>query len=336
MTEPITQTHNDGNTETIDLDREEFARAVLMGLTSEPMYLPSRFFYDDRGSVLFQKITFLEEYYLTGAEQEILDQKAKDILLHISGRDENIKLIELGAGDGHKTRTLISALEAKKHNFTYIPVDISSGAMETLQTAMKESHPGVVTHPITAEYDKALNYIRTNIKGRKFLLFLGSNLGNFTVEDARRFLSNVWHSLDDGDFLLLGLDLVKDPTVLISAYNDSGGITEEFNLNLLDRINRELDGDFRRDRFLHHPLYNPITQSMESYLVARESHDVYIGYLNRKFHFYSYEAIRTERSQKYTIETIHRLAQTTGYIVCEDFFDSGNRFVNTLWQVQKS
>ncbi len=315
--------------------RRTFALDVLEGLSQKPKRIAPVYLYDEIGSMLFQQITTLEEYYLTQCEQEILTLHMEEIYKSLSRQSFN--LIELGAGDGRKTVLLIDHFIKKSLDFEYITLDISPESINGLSLMLEEMfRPArLKVTGIIAEYFDGLKWLAERSSSRNLILFLGSNIGNFEYAKAQKFLRHLWDCLKPDDQLLIGFDLKKDIEVLNRAYNDSGGITREFNMNLLDRINRELGGDFDRGKFQYYSGYDVTTGAVESYLVSTERQEVFIRNLNKIFLFDAWEPIHTESSYKYLESEIACLAAETGFQVEKDFFDSNRYFVDSLWRVQK-
>jgi dimethylhistidine N-methyltransferase len=310
-----------------------FALDVLVGLSETPKRLSSRYFYDDYGSELFQKIMDLPEYYLTKCELDIFKRHRKKIADLVKYKSFN--LIELGAGDGRKTSILLDYFLKHKFDFSYIPIDISEGAMKHLMDNLNQQFPQLRSDGIVAEYFAGLKWLRKLTDRLNLVLFLGSNLGNFNGSQSRVFLRNLWNTLNDGDYLITGFDLKKDINLMRRAYNDSQGITGEFNLNLLRRINRDLGGNFDLEKFNHYASYDVFTGAMESYMVSLEKQVVYIDTLNQAFDFEAWEPIHTEYSYKYLESDIADLAEATGFQIEIQLFDSKKYFVDSVWQVQK-
>ena len=309
---------------------QELGHDVLVGLSSNPKRLPSRLIYDDRGSVLFQQIMGLPEYYPTRCEEQILRRYAREILESLDGRPFNI--VDLGAGDGKKTLILVEEALRLKLDFRFVPIDISEGAIKGLVTKVAELHPDVGVRGIVAEYTAGVRWLASRDDGRSNLvLFLGSNIGNFDRANARGFLSRLWAAMHVNDRLLIGFDLKKDIDRLIAAYNDAAGITAEFNLNLLDRINRELGGDFDRGRWRHFGTYNVFSGAMESYLVSMEHQTVHVHQLERLFTFEAWEPIHTEYSYKYLTTDMDSLAADSGFRVESRFLDDQGWFSDDVW-----
>ena len=316
-----------------DAQKEQFAFDVLMGFSAPSKFLPSKYFYDAKGSRLFEQITELEEYYPTRCEFEILNQAGGEIADYM--QDQPFEMVELGAGDGRKTKVLLSRILEKIDQFSYIPIDISETAMADLIGSLKQSHPGLSTHGIVGDYFASIRHLESTSDSRKMVLLLGSNIGNFDFASAKRFLHSIWKCLNHNDLLLIGFDLKKDIEVLTRAYNDQHGVTREFNLNVLNRINQELAGNFDTSLFTHHGIYNPRHGAMESYLVSLEHQEVHIGALEKTFEFKAYEAIHLEVSHKYLLSDIQQMANETGFTVLQNWHDSNHYFVDTLWQVNK-
>ncbi len=313
----------------------EMALSVLEGLSSRPKSLPSLLFYDDKGSELFKKIMQLDEYYPTRCEAEILQKYSQDITSFVSG--EKFNLVELGCGDGAKTILLLNTLLKEKREFNYVPLDISKAAVEFLLGNLEKEYGPIPFDVLglVAEYFQGLGWLTENASERNMVLFLGSNIGNFNRPTALRFLRHLWHSLNDGDLVLIGFDLKKDLDVLYDAYNDKEGITKEFNFNVLDRINDLLKGNFKRENFQHQGLYNIQTGAMESYLISQCQHTVTIDEVGKSFKFEAWEAIHMEYSYKYLQSDIDSLASSTGFKILKNYTDSNGYFVDSLWTVCK-
>jgi L-histidine N-alpha-methyltransferase len=313
-----------------------FADDVIAGLSMMPKSIPSKYFYDATGSRLFQQIMELPEYYLTRCELEILRTHGRRIAALISRRP--FRLIELGVGDGLKTDVLLRRSLEASADFEFVPIDICAETVRGVTTSFRRLLPelGPRIQGIVAEYLDGLARLDHNDSRRNVVMLLGSNIGNFAPDDARRFLEAVRDALNPGDYLLIGFDLKKSISLLWRAYNDSQGVTREFNFNLLDRINRELAGNFIRSQFLHYAPYNPRVGCMESWLVSRVEQSVRLDAVDREFHFDAWEGIAVERSHKYTLGEIEALAATAGYLVDEHFLDRHRYFADSLWRVEPS
>jgi dimethylhistidine N-methyltransferase len=319
--------------EKITNEAQEFAQDVLLGLSQEHKELSSKWLYDAEGSRLFEKIMELEEYYPTNCEFEILKEEKGEFAELF--KNEEFQLIELGAGDGRKTKILLEYLLKENLKFKYVPVDISEGAMKTLTKRLQKSLPRLKLKGIVAEYFDALKWIEASTHERNVILFMGGNIGNFTRDQAKDFLRSLWNVLNHGDFVIIGMDLKKDPNAMLHAYSDSEGITAQFNLNLLKRINRELGGNFDIKKFQHYANYNAFLGTMESYIVSREVQDVFVEKLQKSFHFDAWEAIHTEYSFKYSDSDIEKMAGETGFSIVKNLYDSKKYFVDSVWRVEK-
>jgi L-histidine Nalpha-methyltransferase len=311
----------------------EFALDVLHGLSETRKRLSSKYFYDNEGSNLFQKLTTLDEYYPTECEREILEHN-KSFISSLLNRDE-FNLIELGAGDGHKTKILIQQLIEDGNAFNYIPVDISESAMKDLTESMRSEFENIEIKGIVAEYFESINWLTKISEKHNVVLFMGSNIGNFTAADSRTFLRELWNVLNPDDLVIIGFDLKKDIDIMHRAYNDSKGITRDFNLNLLHRINNELGGNFDVSKFRHYSTYDVFSGAMESYLVSLERQTVYIRELSQTFEFDPYEPVHTEYSYKYLESDIEELASNTGFKIIHRLYDSKHWFTNSIWSVEK-
>lgn len=309
-----------------------FALDIKTGLNQSPKTLPSRYFYDEVGDELFQKIMDLDEYYLTRAEFEIFVRQKTEILKAFLGEEDQFRLIELGAGDGTKTKVLLAHFTNEQVPFTYSPIDISGNVLEQLEEDLKEDIPSLTVKPIVGEYFKALEALNTDNTSKEVVLFLGSNIGNFNRRSGIDFLSHVGDNLSKGDMLLIGFDLMKDPKKILSAYNDKEGVTKAFNLNLLSRINKELGANFNTEDFDHFPTYDPLTGETKSHIISKKKQEVYIEAIDEQVSFDAWEAIHTEVSQKYSPQMITEYAKEAGFRIVNSFTDSNHYFVDSLWE----
>lgn len=304
-----------------------FEEEILEGLRARNKFLSSKYFYDVRGDELFQQIMQLDEYYLTRKEHEIFTNHKERILESIDD-GAPFRIIELGAGDGSKTKILLKHFLDKEIDFTYTPVDISGNVLEILEASMKAEMPDLKIETYQGDYFDALAEISTGSE-KDIVFFLGSTLGNFTEEEAVGFMSKLRSFLKQDDQLFLGIDLKKDPSMILNAYNDAQGVTREFNLNLLDRINEELGGSFDKNQFQHYPYYNPHTGECRSYLISKIEQDVMVA--SHKIHFRAWEAIFMEISKKYDQLQLGELAEKSGFSPLKAFHDEEKWFANLLW-----
>lgn len=314
----------------------DFAYDVLVGLSERPKRIPSKYFYDDEGSRLFQRIMNLPEYYLTDCELEVLRRYA-DAMVSPLANSGPFNLVDLGAGDGKKTMVVLEHLRNIGADFTFVPIDISEGAMRELVTRLRAALPDVRVEGLVCEYADGVHYLgREHGDRRNLVLFLGSNVGNFTLVQARAFLRRLWSVLRHGDYAMIGFDLKKDIEILLAAYDDDEGTTAAFNLNLLRRMNRELGATFDVGAFRHYATYNVFSGAMESYLVSLEPQTVRIEALEQTFTFDAWEPIHTEYSYKYLRTDIDALARDTGFEVEAHFEDERGWFVDAMWRVVKT
>jgi dimethylhistidine N-methyltransferase len=304
------------------------AADVKAGLTQSPKRLSCRYFYDHEGSLLFEAICDLPEYYLTRAEREILLERAADIAARFPPA---INLVELGSGSAAKTRILIEAFLRRHGTLCYVPVDISRKMLEESSLALLDEYPALKIIAISGEYHDGLRQLNAVVDGPKLILWLGSNVGNFERAEAAVFLGQVRDTMSASDRLLVGIDLRKDKTVLEAAYDDSQGITAQFNLNLLVRINRELGGHFDLNAFEHRAVYNEEIGRIEMYLVSTRAQRVSIDRLGLKISFDADELVHTENSYKYSLAEIAALANASGLHIEHQWLDGASRFsVNLL------
>lgn len=307
-----------------------FAKDIVEGLTSEEKHLPSKYFYDDNGSRIFQEIMKMPEYYPTDSEFEILSLQAKQIVEQLQF-DQAFNIIELGAGDGFKTFKLLEYLDAAKIDFDYMPIDISQEANDLLQAKLKQRLPNLSVHPKTGDYFKELKKIGKQDRPN-LLLFLGGNIGNYLDDDAEALLLLFNKYMHAGDKLLIGIDLQKNPLTIFKAYFDAAGISKRFNLNLLIRINRELNADFKIDDFDFYCHYDPMSGDVKSYLLSLKAQTVQLKALDLSIDFKQNELIWTELSKKYTIPQIEALAKQTNFKAIHHFLDCKHYFTDSLWQ----
>lgn len=305
------------------------AEAVEKGFGNTPKSLPSWLFYDETGDKLFQEIMRMPEYYPTCCEYDILQRYKDDLLKYFSRFTESFRLIELGAGDGLKTEILLKHFTVHQADFTYLPIDISANALDQLSLRLKTILPELRIHPVNKAYDEALKSLRDQTE-KKIILFLGANIGNFTIPEASQFLKRMALPLSGDDMLMIGFDLKKDPRVIQEAYNDPRGLTQRFNLNLLARLNRELGAEFILGNFSHYPFYDPETGATKSYLISMKDQSVHIEALERSIHFNLWEPIQTEISQKYDVAMIEKILSSAGLQIIEFFYDSRQYFCDVL------
>ncbi len=306
-----------------------FAEDVRAGLTARPKVLYPKYFYDELGSRLFEAITALPEYYPTRAEAEILRVYGGEIAESLAGP---VRLVELGSGDGQKTRLLIEALLARQGGLEYLPVDISESAVEVSAKGLLAAYPALRVTAYVGEYQQALRAIQPGSpsSGRTLVLFLGSTLGNLDPKERPALLRDVRGLLTPGDAFLLGVDLKKSEDVLIPAYDDSLGVTAAFNLNLLGRINRELGGEFDLAAFRHRAVYNREAGRIEMHLVSRRAQTVAIRSLGIEASFEEGETIHTESSYKFDLDQVAALGRETGFSLRRTWTDSEGRFASNL------
>lgn len=308
----------------------QFYRDIVAGLQSTPKHLSSKYFYDANGDKLFQELMNCDEYYPTKCELEIFTRQTAEICQAMIGEGDAFDLIELGAGDAMKSSHLLKYLLDAGIDFTYLPIDISDNVISYLNITLPGKLPGLKMKGLNGEYFDMLKKAASLSKRRKVVMFLGSNIGNMPVTEAENFCRELRSHLSQDDMLLIGVDLKKDPKTILAAYNDKGGITRRFNLNLLERINRELNADFDLSKFEHYPVYDPETGSCKSYLISRGDQQVKINNKD-SIHFAKDEYIYMEISQKYTVMQTNQMAKNTGFKAEKIFFDSKKWFIDAIW-----
>ncbi|UCE95066.1 MAG: L-histidine N(alpha)-methyltransferase [Flavobacteriaceae bacterium] len=309
---------------------EQFKKDVVNGLGQTPKSIPSKYFYDALGDALFIKIMNMPEYYPTKAELEIFREKNDEMIQALSmEKDVFFELIELGAGNGTKTKHLLNNLLQKGYDFSYLPIDISSTALDDLEYKLEHEFPGLDVRKMHGDYFNVLETLKTN-NHPKVILFLGSNIGNLTDENSAKFIYQIGANLKPNDKLILGVDLIKSEDLVRPAYDDPHGITKDFNLNLLTRINKELGGRFDVSKFDHVPEYYMNEGIARSYLVSSTDQEIRIEGLDRSFSFEKGERIQTEISRKYNDEIMKNILRETDFRIVSKLTDQKGYFADFI------
>ena len=306
--------------------RNTLTQELSSSLNQKQKSIHPKFFYDKKGSQLFEEICKLPEYYLTRTEISVLTQLYDKLPLHLNGE---FRLVELGSGSSKKTRILISILERLQKHIEYFPIDISNILKDSTKTLLDDYENLHITG-IIDNYESGLKFIKNYDNKKNIIMFLGSSFGNFDYEHGLGFLHKINSSMKNDDLFLIGLDLVKDGTVLERAYNDSQGITARFNLNVLSRINSELDGNFNINKFAHHMFYNENQSRVEIYLRSLENQTVNIPKAGMVLQIKQDELIHTENSHKYTVPKIKEIFSVTGFKIKDIWFDEKQYFCLVL------
>ena len=299
-----------------------FVDELSSSLNQKQKSIHPKFFYNKKGSELFEKICKLPEYYLTRTEISILTQLRDKLPAYMN---EEFRLVELGSGSSHKTRILISILEKLHEQIEYFPIDISNILKESTATLLND-YKNLHMTGIIDNYESGLDFLKNYDNKKNLIVFLGSSFGNFDYKPALKFLDKINSSMKDDDLFLIGLDLAKDKNALERAYNDSHGITAQFNLNVLSRINSELDSNFNVDKFAHHVVYNENENRVEIYLRSLENQIVDITKAGISLKIKNDELIHTENSHKYTIPKIKEMFSSTGFRIRDMWFDEKQYF----------
>ncbi len=309
---------------------DQFYQDVITGLQSNPKRLNSKYFYDAVGDKLFQDLMNCAEYYPTNCELEIFSKQTAQLADAMIADGSPFDLIELGAGDATKSSYLLKYLLEQNADFTYLPIDISDNIISYLNITLPVVLPGLQITGLNGDYFDMLKKANETSDRRKVVMFLGSNVGNMPIDIATEFCGEVRNHLSPGDRMLIGIDLKKEPKTVLAAYNDKGGITKRFNLNLLERINRELNADFDLNQFEHYPTYDPETGACKSYLISKIEQAVKING-RESIHFLKDEYIFMEISQKYTVAQTDQMAAAAGFKRAGHFFDSKHWFLDAVW-----
>lgn len=312
---------------------ENFAKDVLEGLTSSTKYLKSCYLYNQLGDSLFQEKMAMSEYYLTSCEYEIFLKHKDDIMNIFSEGSENFNLIELGAGDGHKTKIILENHVKNHKNLTYIPIDISQNILTELKGNLSFMLPDLNVIPIVGDYIGGLKTLaESEEKCKKVVIFIGSNIGNFLPSDSELFLQDVASCLNIGDIILIGFDMKKSPQVIKDAY--TLGPNEKFYKNILERINEELEGNFDLANFEHYFSYNPINGLGETFLISKKAQSVKIVSIDTEIFLNAWEPIHISVHRKYDDHDIQELAEKTGFEIIHSFYDNQKYFSNSIWRLK--
>ena len=290
---------------TVHRSRQQMLLDVRQGLTAMPKQLSPKYFYDERGSELFEEITQLPEYYLTRAERLLLEKKIPEIVASV----RPCSLVELGAGSATKTRIILDAMRESGCAECYVPIDVSKDFLEATALQMQADYPTVRITPVVSDITEPFSL--PPVASPTLVAFLGSTIGNFPREEAVRLLSHIARAMGPSDRFMLGADLVKDPAVINRAYNDSRGVTAAFNLNVLERLNRELGADFPVKEFEHRAFYSNEHRRIEMHLVASRARTVIIPEIG-EIGFKEGETIRTELSYKYDRASLEDILRASG------------------------
>jgi len=303
-----------------------FAEEISSSLIGNSKFISPKFFYDKKGSDLFENICTLSEYYPTRTEIDIL--KNLSIELH-SYLDETFRLVELGSGASVKTRLILDIFTSLQDTTEYFPIDISEILTESSEQLLKD-YDGLHITGIIDTYEGGLEFLKNYDDKKNLIIFLGSSFGNFSPNAGCEFLKKINSTMKSGDLFLIGLDLIKDKQILESAYNDSLGVTAQFNLNVLSRINDELDADFNLDNFLHYSIYNKEDQRIEMYLKSLVRQSIIISKSNLLLNLEKNELIHTESSHKFSLDQIRELLESVGFKIKHVWLDDKKYFSLTL------
>lgn len=311
-----------------DYDGLDEGLDVIEGLSNSPKTLPCRYFYDERGSLLFERICQLPEYYVTRTEQAVLASCAEEIA-RLTGACE---LVELGSGSSGKSRWLLDAYNQLDSPLFYCPIDVSAGMLKSSALDLLREYPKLQVCGVAGTYEAALSQLSASEFVPRMLIFLGSKLGNLSPHAGDRFLSHIKYNLQPGEFFLLGVDLQKSPEIIEAAYNDTQGVTAAFNLNILRHINRRFDGNFPVDQFTHFAFYNQVAEQIEMYLRCWQSGIVRLDSLNLSVPIQAGETIRTEIYRKFYLPSLISNLKQQGFQSVRVWTDPQNWFALLLCQ----
>jgi len=305
---------------------KSFADEISFSLNQHSKFINPKFFYDKKGSELFEKICELPEYYPTKTEINILKKLKGELPLYLDG---SFRLVELGSGSSVKTRLILDILNQVQDKIEYFPIDISEILTES-STLLQRDYKDLHITGIIDTYEGGLEFLKNYDDKKNLIVFLGSSFGNFTSDEGKEFLEKINSTMKDDDLFLIGLDLVKNKIILENAYNDSQGVTAKFNLNVLSRINDELDADFNLNNFTHCAIYNENDQRIEMYLKSLITQSVIISKANVSLTLKKNELIHTEHSHKYKLSQIRELMRQTGFDIKNTWLDENNHFAMSL------
>lgn len=309
------------------VERDDIADLVA-GLKRSPKFIPARYFYDRKGSQLFEQICKLPEYYPTRTEASILQQYAAEII----EQTQVDELVELGSGSSTKTRFLLDAYRSKNKPLYYTPVDVSGSMLEATAEQLLKEYPQLKIQGTVATYDLALEQLSTYSLGKRLIIFLGSSIGNFSPDECDRFIERVTAALNPGDYFLLGIDLQKPTAILEAAYNDEQQVTAAFNLNMLEHLNNRFEANFNLDLFKHKAIYNTDLNQIEMYLISQEQQSVNLDSLNLNIQLEEEEAILTEISRKFNLQHMKKYLKSNGLNLVNAYTDSQQWFGLVLCQ----
>lgn len=315
---------------TLSVQQKLDASDVIKGLTQTPKSLPARYFYDDYGSMLFEQICELPEYYLTRTETAILQQYASAIA-QITGACE---LVELGSGSSTKTRILLDAYNCLSYPLRYVPIDVSAGILESSAKLLLADYPSLQVQALVSTYELALKQLKPSQLDSRVICFIGSSLGNLNPQECQVFFSQITAALAPGEYFLLGVDLHKSKDLLEAAYNDSQGVTAAFNLNMLKHLNHRFDSNFDLTQFKHQAFYNETQQQIEMHLRSLQSQTVELRALNLTINLDLNETILTEISRKFDLNNLKKDLQAQGLKPLNVWTDVNKWFGLLLCQMQ--
>lgn len=308
-----------------------FLKHVKKGLKQKPKKLSSRYFYDARGDEFFREIMQLDEYYLPEYELDIIKNKSANVAKDISKEIDKLHVIELGAGDGTKTKFLLEAFTPFFKKLSFTALDISNNVLKINEREIKNHLPNIEYHFKAGNYFNTYNEIKNKEDEGKLILFLGANIGNFLLEESIDFFNFIKKELTHKDYFLVAFDLVKHPKKILKAYDDNSGITKKFNLNLLHRINSELGANIDVSKFDHYASYNPETGDTKSYIISLEKQTIELKD-KTVFHFDAFETIHTEISKKFFKSDIEHIAKSSNMNIAQKYFNANKEYLFVLFK----
>ncbi len=313
---------------------EKVAAAVRDGLGNRAKRLPPWLFYDEAGSRLFEEITERPEYYLTRTERGIF-QEFSDQILELASGGARLRIAELGAGSAEKTRLLLAAAMRRQGPVIYEPLDVSVSALAAARQRIERELQEVAVTPRALDYTNGLTFGPAGSEERRLVLYIGSSIGNFEPEEAARLLRKIRTELKAGDALLLGVDMVKDESTLLAAYDDAAGVTADFNLNMLTRLNREVGAEFELDSFEHLAVWNEAASRIEMHLESRVKQSVWVAAMDMRVEFAKGERIHTENSYKYRPGQVEAMLAAAGFTHEATWTDENGWFAVCLGRVNE-
>ncbi|OQX97426.1 MAG: hypothetical protein B6I24_08935 [Bacteroidetes bacterium 4572_128] len=311
----------------------DFEKSIKYSLTSKNKFIDHKFTYDKTGDKLYEELMQNDKYYLAKKEIEIIANNKELILNSINKNQENFNLIDLGSGSGEKTEILINYFLSKNANFTYLPVDFSKNSLDKLKKKLMGNYPKLQINPINDDYFKALSLINKKYKGQKIIVFFGGNIGNLKNENRITFFKKLNNVLNINDLIINGFDLIKNPKIIVNAYNSN--LFSKCQANIIDILNKKLELNINKDNFEYFSSYNPISGMVDFNIISKIKQNIYIKKIDFILKLRQWEVINCGHSKKFTMQVIEELANISGFKIKETLLDKEKYYANSIWQIEK-